>query len=185
MQTTNEIVESLARQRVVEGFLERLTGNSELSPDFRDLAQMVYLVLLRYKPERLNEAVEEGFILFLVANIIKNLRKAHSEYSQLITRYQLKAISFKTNIAVVLAHFAQVKADYEPVENVEFLDEMEERANAVKRLMATELTEGERNILILYSEFSSIAEVAKVLGVAKSTARLEIVKIRNKILKKL
>ena len=65
MQTTNEIVESLARQRVVEGFLERL-----------------------------NEAVEEGFILFLVANIIKNLRKAHSEYSQLITRYQLKAISF-------------------------------------------------------------------------------------------
>ena len=91
----------------------------------------------------------------------------------------------ETNIAVVLAHFAQVKADYEPVENVEFLDEMEERANDVKRLMATELTEGERNILILYSEFSSIAEVAKVLGVAKSTARLEIVKIRNKILKKL
>lgn len=94
MQTTNEIVESLARQRVVEGFLERLTGNSELSYDLQDLAQMVYLVLLRYKPERLNEAVEEGFILFLVANIIKNLRKAHSEYSQLITRYQLKAISF-------------------------------------------------------------------------------------------
>ena len=91
----------------------------------------------------------------------------------------------ETNIAVVLAHFAQVKADYEPVENVEFLDEVEERANVVKRLMATELTEGERNILILYSEFSSIAEVAKVLGVAKSTARLEIVKIRNKILKKL
>ena len=89
----------------------------------------------------------------------------------------------ETNIAVVLAHFAQVKTDYEAVENVEFLDEVEERANAVKRLMATELTEG--NILILYSEFSSIAEVAKVLGVAKSTARLEIVKIRNKILKKL
>ena len=65
------------------------------------------------------------------------------------------------------------------------LDEMEVRANGEKRLMATELTEGERNILILYSEFSSIAEVAKVLGVAKSTARLEIVKIRNKILKKL
>ena len=91
----------------------------------------------------------------------------------------------ETNIAVVLAHFAQVKADYEAVENEEFLDAEEERANAVKRLMATELTEGERNILILYSEFSSIAEVAKVLGVAKSTARLEIVKIRNKILKKL
>ena len=57
----------------------------------------------------------------------------------------------ETNIAVVLAHFAQVKTDYEAVENVEFLDEVEERANAVKRLMATELTEGERNILILYS----------------------------------
>ena len=91
----------------------------------------------------------------------------------------------ETNIAVVLAHFAQVKADYEAVENVEFLDEVEERANAVKRLMATELTEGERNILILYSEFSSIAEVAMVLGVAKSTARLEIVKIRKKKKKKL
>ncbi len=88
-------------------------------------------------------------------------------------------------MAVVLAHFALVKADYEAVEDVEFLDEMEERANEVKRLMATELTESERNVLILYSEFSSIAEVAKVLGVAKSTARLEIVKIRNKILKKL
>lgn len=91
----------------------------------------------------------------------------------------------ETNIAVVLAHFALVKVDYEAVEDVEFLDEMEERANAVKRLMVTELTESERNVLILYSEFSSIAEVAKVLGVAKSTARLEIVKIRNKILKKL
>lgn len=91
----------------------------------------------------------------------------------------------ETNIAVVLAHFSLVKADYEAVEDVEFLDEMEERANAVKQLMATELTEGERNVLILYSEFSSIAEVAKVLGVAKSTARLEIVKIRNKILRKL
>lgn len=91
----------------------------------------------------------------------------------------------ETNIAVVLAHFALVKTDYEAVEDVEFLDEMEERANEVKRLMATELTEGERNVLILYSEFSSIAEVAKVLGVAKSTARLEIVRIRNKILKKL
>ena len=91
----------------------------------------------------------------------------------------------ETNIAVVLEHSAQVKSDYEAVEDVEFLDEVEERANVVKRLMATELTEGERNILILYSEFSSIAEVAKVLGVAKSTARLEIVKIRNKILKKL
>lgn len=88
-------------------------------------------------------------------------------------------------MAVVLAHFTLVKADYEAVEDVEFLDEMEERANEVKRLMATELTESERNVLILYSEFSSIAEVAKVLGVAKSTARLEIVKIRNKILKKL
>lgn len=88
-------------------------------------------------------------------------------------------------MAVVLAHFSLVKADYKAVEDVEFLDEMEERANEVKRLMATELTESERNVLILYSEFSSIAEVAKVLGVAKSTARLEIVKIRNKILKKL
>ena len=94
MQATNAIVERLSRQRVVEGFLERLTGSTELSYDLQDLAQMVYLVLLRYKPARLNEAVEEGFILFLVANIIKNLRKAHSEYSLLITRYQLKAISF-------------------------------------------------------------------------------------------
>lgn len=94
MQATNEIVECLARQKVVEGFLERLTGSTEISYDLQDLAQMVYLVLLRYKPERLNEAVDEGFILFLVANIIKNLRKAHSEYSQLITKYQMKAISF-------------------------------------------------------------------------------------------
>lgn len=79
----------------------------------------------------------------------------------------------------MLEYFSRIREDYEP--SADIWGAENERANEVKVAMKRALTEGERNTLILYAELGSLAEVARVLGVSKSTAGNQLTKIRAKI----
>lgn len=52
-----------------------------------------------------------------------------------------------------------------------------------KWIIEKRLEEDERNIILLYIQVKSMAEVARMLGIGRSTAAKEVLRIRKKILK--
>lgn len=70
--TVSEIVEDLARRRVVEEMVENISKRSIARPEIADLAQMVYLVILEYDADKVRDLYEHGEIGFFIARIIIN-----------------------------------------------------------------------------------------------------------------
>lgn len=68
----NEIVDTLARERVVEQMVLNITGMRMDAPDAKDLSQIVYMILLEYEEERIVELWEAKQINFFIARVIKN-----------------------------------------------------------------------------------------------------------------
>lgn len=89
--TRTEIVERLAREKMVEAMVENI-ARQPLDADLRDLAQMVYLILLEYDEDKLVDLYEHGQIRFFVARVIINqYRSVNSPFYKLFRKYARKA----------------------------------------------------------------------------------------------
>ena len=89
--TRREIVEQLARERRVETMVENI-AKQPLSAELKDLAQMVYVVLLEYDEDKLADLWNNGEVNFFIARIIINqYRSSSSPFFNLYRKYASKA----------------------------------------------------------------------------------------------
>ena len=87
----SEIVARIAQERRVETMVENI-AKSPLTPDLKDLSQMVYLILLEYDETKLRDLWEHGQMNFFIARIILNqYRSTNSPYYKLFRKYARKA----------------------------------------------------------------------------------------------
>ena len=81
------IIDRLARERRVETMVENIAKNP-LSADLKDLAQMVYLILLEYDEDKLTDLWEHNQINFFIVRIILNqYRSSNSPFHKLFRKY--------------------------------------------------------------------------------------------------
>lgn len=71
MKTKTEIIEAIARDRMVETMVTNI-AHKPMSADLEDLSQMVYLILLEYDEKKLQDLWENNQMHFFVARIIVN-----------------------------------------------------------------------------------------------------------------
>lgn len=82
--TKVEIAAELARDKVVEQMVCN-AARAPLSPNLKDLCQLVYLILLEYDEDKIVDLWEHGQIRFFLARIITTqLRSPRSTYHYLI-----------------------------------------------------------------------------------------------------
>ena len=88
MKNRSEIIESLARNRVVETMVENI-ANQSLSADLKDLSQMVYIILLEYDEKKLQDLYENDQMKYFLARIIVNqYRSSNSPFYRIIRKYR-------------------------------------------------------------------------------------------------
>ena len=88
-----EIVNTLALQKRVEAMVENICHH-ELTPDLKDLCQMVYLILLEYDEEKIVDLWEHNEINFFLARIIINqYRSTNSPFHYLFRKMQERSVS--------------------------------------------------------------------------------------------
>lgn len=86
-----EMIETIARERRVETMIENI-AKQPLAAELKDLAQMVYLVLLEYDETKLADLWENDQINFFIARIILNqYRSSNSKFHKLYRVYERKA----------------------------------------------------------------------------------------------
>ena len=71
MKTKTEIIEAIAKDRMVETMVTNI-AHKPMSADLQDLSQMVYLILLEYDEKKLQDLWEHNQMHFFVARIIVN-----------------------------------------------------------------------------------------------------------------
>ena len=87
----SEIVARIAQERRVETMVENI-AKTPLTPDLKDLSQMVYLILLEYDESKLRDLWDHGQMNFFIARIILNqYRSTNSPYYKLFRKYARKA----------------------------------------------------------------------------------------------
>ena len=85
------MVAKIAQERRVETMVENI-AKSPLTPDLKDLSQMVYLILLEYDESKLRDLWDHGQMNFFIARIILNqYRSTNSPYYKLFRKYARKA----------------------------------------------------------------------------------------------
>ena len=91
-----EMIARMARERRVETMIENI-AKCALTPDLKDLSQMVYLILLEYDDTKLRDLWEHGQMNFFIARIILNqYRSTNSPYYKLFRKYARKAEDIDT-----------------------------------------------------------------------------------------
>ena len=102
MLEVRDIVGRLGRDMRVEQIVLRISGASMLSADLKDLCQMIYLTLLEYPQDKLNDLWENDAINFLIVRLaLSNLRSKTSRFYYIIKIFSarstdLKAVEYKT-----------------------------------------------------------------------------------------
>ena len=82
----SEIVARIAQERRVETMVENI-AKSFLTPDLKDLCQMVYLILLEYDETKLIDLWDHGQINFFIARIVLNqYRSSNSPFYKLFRK---------------------------------------------------------------------------------------------------
>jgi len=66
----NQIVDTLGRQRRVEAFVQMYAGKA-LDADLKDLAQIVYLILLTMDETKLRDLWENGEVDFFIRRVVR------------------------------------------------------------------------------------------------------------------
>lgn len=75
-----EIIEELARGRVVEGMARSIT-HRPVEGDIRDLCQTIYLYLLEYDEDKLVDLHSHGQLGFFIVRVLMNqYRSGNSRY---------------------------------------------------------------------------------------------------------
>lgn len=97
--TAYEIVDKLAREKVVEGIINEITDNGKMAKDassLGDLAQMVYITLLTN--EKFPAIYEEGHHMFWITRIVMNqIISTTSSYYRDYVRHRLMSENSEIN----------------------------------------------------------------------------------------
>lgn len=81
--TKAEIIEELASRRRVEYLCKRIAHSAVLTDDLKDLSQEIYLILLRYDEDKIQELVEHNALIFFIVRCILNqYRNPYSQYTK-------------------------------------------------------------------------------------------------------
>ena len=88
METKTEIIEALAKGRMVESMVENI-AHQPLSADLKDLSQMVYVILLEYDEKKLQDLWEHDQMRFFIARIIVNqYRSVNSPFHTIFRKFR-------------------------------------------------------------------------------------------------
>lgn len=91
-----EIVEHLAQAKVVEHLVENITRQSATCADMQDLIQIVYLALLEYDSEKIEDLWQKGQINFFIVRVIINqYRTDHSPFMDSIRKFARRSKDLK------------------------------------------------------------------------------------------
>lgn len=91
-----EIVEHLAKRKVVEHLVENITRRAATSANMQDLIQIIYLALLEYDSEKIEDLWERGQIKFFIVRIIINqYRTDHSPFADSIRKFARRSKDLK------------------------------------------------------------------------------------------
>lgn len=86
------IIEYIANERMVESMVENI-AHQALNDDLSDLCQMIYVLLLEYDEEKLQDLWEHNQIRFFLARIIVNqYRSSTSSFHYTFRKFQEKSI---------------------------------------------------------------------------------------------
>lgn len=92
MATKTDIVIALSTDKVVEKMVQNI-AHQTLSPELKDLCQMVYLILLEYDESKLQDLWENHQMNFFLARIIINqFRSSNSPFHMTFRRFQEKSV---------------------------------------------------------------------------------------------
>ena len=92
--TRNEIVQTLGKERRVEDICGMITHLPQSSPDVKDLAQYIYLVLLEYREDLLQDLWKHGEINFLIVRLVlNNFRSSKSRFHYLFRVFRERSVS--------------------------------------------------------------------------------------------
>lgn len=89
MKNKTEIIEEIARGRMVETMIENI-AHQTLSADLKDLSQMVYVILLEYEESKLQDLYVNNQMSFFLARIIINqYRSSSSPFYTIFRKFRL------------------------------------------------------------------------------------------------
>ena len=84
----SEIIEEVAKARMVEHMVQNIAHHT-LDADLKDLAQMVYLILLEYDESKLQDLWENEQMGFFLARIIINqYRSSNSPFHTIYRKFR-------------------------------------------------------------------------------------------------
>ena len=85
-----EIVAEIASGKMVEAMVQNIAHQS-LTPDLKDLSQMVYLILLEYDEDKIVDLWEHHQMQYFLARIIINqFRSSNSPFHTIYRKFQEK-----------------------------------------------------------------------------------------------
>lgn len=85
----HDIVAEIAKRKLVEDMVCKV-AHSALTDDLCDLCQMVYLILLDYDEDKIQDLWEHNQINYFIARIVMNqYRSVNSPFHYLIRKYQM------------------------------------------------------------------------------------------------
>ena len=83
------MIETLAENKVVEAMVSNI-AHRPMSADLKDLAQMVYMILLEYDEDKLQDLWEHDQMGFFLARIIINqYRSGNSPFHAAFRKHQI------------------------------------------------------------------------------------------------
>ena len=86
------IIAQIANERMVEAMVQNI-AHQALNDDLSDLCQMIYVLLLEYDEEKLQDLWEHNQIRFFLARIIVNqYRSSTSSFHYTFRKFQEKSI---------------------------------------------------------------------------------------------
>lgn len=88
VKTKTDIIAEIAKQRMVETMIANI-AHQALSADLKDLSQMVYLILLEYDEQKLQELWKHNQMTYFLARIIINqYRSSNSPFHSVFRKYK-------------------------------------------------------------------------------------------------
>ena len=91
--------------------------HQQLTPDLKDLCQMVYLILLEYDEEKIQDLWEHNEINFFIARIIINqYRSSNSPFHTLYRKFQERSVSIGTGVNIDEAAIDYLQRNFKPRE---------------------------------------------------------------------
>ena len=91
--TAREIIDRLAHLRRVETIVQNVAHTRHLTPMLQDLAQMVYVALLRYDPEKIEDLWQSDAMDYFITRIVLNqYRSRDSTFRDTFTPHGVRFI---------------------------------------------------------------------------------------------